>query len=284
MNNALIKLRDGRDIGFRHYGKPHGKPVFFFHGIPGSRFQHPPDIDLLKTADIRLITLERPGYGLSTDMPGRTLNDWPQDVLDVAQVLDIERFAIIGISGGGPYALACAHAYPQRLSAIALVSSLGDISGNPMDVNLTAGCAFSAAKYAPWLVRGALSLMGPMLSFYVEGILENFLLSLPKADKEVLNRPDIRSMMMADLSESIRGGANGYAQDIEILSQPWGFSPKDIKVPVLLWHGLEDSIVPPQMARDLIKTFPNCQGHMIDNGGHFIVFNHTKEILKSLMQ
>jgi pimeloyl-ACP methyl ester carboxylesterase len=106
--NNVFRLRDGRALGYAEYGDPGGTPVFFFHGSPGSRLQRHPDASIASELGTRIITIDRPGYGLSDFQPERTLLDWPADVAQLADALHIERFAAIGLSGGGPYLLACA--------------------------------------------------------------------------------------------------------------------------------------------------------------------------------
>src|SRR5512136_1888696 len=116
-----ITLHDGRTLAYAEYGDPHGKPVFFFHGSPGSRLFTPPD-EVTKHQHVRLICTDRPGYGASTFQLGRRLLDWPQDINDLAEALRIKKFYIVGHSGGGPYTLACAYALPDRILAAATLS------------------------------------------------------------------------------------------------------------------------------------------------------------------
>src|SRR5437868_4337089 len=113
--DTVFRLRDGRALGYAEYGDPGGTPVFFFHGSPGSRLQRHPDPSITSSFGARIITVDRPGYGRSDFQPGRRLLDWPADAAQLADALSIERFAAIGLSGGGPYLLACAYAMPERL-------------------------------------------------------------------------------------------------------------------------------------------------------------------------
>src|SRR5258708_37156679 len=110
----LIHLRDGRALGYADFGALTGKPVFFFHGFPGSRLQHAPGDSIATSLGAHIITIDRPGFGLSAFQPGRTLLDWPNDVAALADALEIDQFAAIGLSGGGPYLLACAYKIPRR--------------------------------------------------------------------------------------------------------------------------------------------------------------------------
>ncbi len=124
--NQQIKLRDGRSLGYAEYGTPVGKPVFYFHGFPSSRLDWPLfDTDAIAARlNARIIAADRPGYGLSDFKRGRKILDWPDDVVELADALQIDRFAVLGISGGGPYAEACSFKIPQRLSATAIVCGM----------------------------------------------------------------------------------------------------------------------------------------------------------------
>ncbi len=111
-----LQLRDGRRLGYVDYGDPAGRPVLLFPGVPGSRLQGHPDRSIAGALGVRLIGVDRPGYGLSDDKRGRTLLDWPDDVVTLADHLGLERFALLSISGGGAYAAACAWKIPERLA------------------------------------------------------------------------------------------------------------------------------------------------------------------------
>jgi len=126
-SNKQIKLKDGRMLGYAEYGAPEGKPVFYFHGFPGSRLDWPfSDADDSATQlNARIIAVDRPGMGLSDFKRGREIRDWPDDVAEVSDMLQLDRFAVLGISGGGPYAASCAYKIPERLTAMAIVSGMG---------------------------------------------------------------------------------------------------------------------------------------------------------------
>jgi len=125
LSSHRLELGDGRRLGYVEYGDPAGRPVLLFPGVPGSRLQGHPDRSIAAALGARLIGIDRPGYGLSDVQPGRTILDWPDDVEALADYLGMERSAVISISGGGPYAAACAWKIPQRLTTVALVSAMG---------------------------------------------------------------------------------------------------------------------------------------------------------------
>src|SRR5215211_6909814 len=128
-HDRVMRLTDGRRLGYAEYGDPTGRPVFFFHGFGTSRVICPRDDELARNLGARLIAVDRPGIGWSDALPGRRLLDWPTDVAQLANQLGLDRFAIVGWSGGGPYAAACGHALADRVRVVGLVSSPAPISG-----------------------------------------------------------------------------------------------------------------------------------------------------------
>ena len=127
MDTHTVHLADGRALAWTEAGEHSGSPVFSFHGLPGSRFQRHPDGGIARSRGLRLIHVERPGFGLSSPRPGRTLAEWPRDVAALADALGIGRFAVLGISGGGPFALACASLLPERVSACVTLGGVTDM-------------------------------------------------------------------------------------------------------------------------------------------------------------
>src|SRR5215467_7104128 len=127
ITDNIISLRDGRTLGYAEYGDSNGKPVFFFHGLPGSRLQRHPDESIATGLGARIITIDRPGYGLSDFQQARILLDWPDDVTQLANSLQLDQFAAIGLSGGGPYLLSCAYKMPERITTATIISGMGPI-------------------------------------------------------------------------------------------------------------------------------------------------------------
>ena len=114
-SNQTLRLESGRSLGYAEWGDASGFPLVHFHGSSSSRLEHPVQPEVLE--GVRLVTIDRPGHGLSEFQPERTLLDWPRDVAALTDHLGIERFAVSGWSAGGPYALACAYRMPEQLHA-----------------------------------------------------------------------------------------------------------------------------------------------------------------------
>ena len=280
-----ITLRDGRKLGYAEYGDPTGKPVFLFHGAPGSRLSRHPDASIARNLSARIITVDRPGMGLSSYKPGRRLLDWPADVAELAVALYLDRFAVIGVSGGGPYAAACAYTLPQRLTAVALVSSVGPFD----DPNLINGLTreqrlqFTLAKRFPWLVRMLMDWESRRMPATPTAIMQKVERMYPSCDVAVVKQPGMIEMIVEDTREVFRQGARGFVEDCRILASPWGFHPSNITIPVHLWHGEADESVLVATGRYLAQTIPDCHATFYPGEGHLLLFNHWQEILSTVL-
>jgi pimeloyl-ACP methyl ester carboxylesterase len=149
-----ITLPDGRTLCYADLGDADGAPVLMMHGTPGYRLNWKALPEYPFLPGVRLIAPDRPGYGLSSPRPGATYADWPADVAALADALHLDRFAVLGGSGGGPPALACGWAMPERVERIALVSSVGPpVHAVLRAVNRTNRTAYALARHVPWLMR-----------------------------------------------------------------------------------------------------------------------------------
>ena len=279
--DGILRLRDGRGLAYAEYGTPAGKPVFYFHGFPGSRLGAQIADDAAGRLGLRVIALDRPGLGRSEFKAGRTIVDWVADVADATDGLKIDRFAVMGHSGGGPYVAACALKIPQRLTAAAIVSGLG-----PLDVPRALDgmsrrnrLTFTLFQRLPWLTRPA---MWYMARQDTERMLSQMSADLAEPDKEVLARPEVRAAERADLAEAFRQGSRGPAWELRLLSRPWGFRLEDIGADIHLWHGEADAWVPPSLARYQARALPNSRATFLPGEGHYLLCDHIEEILARL--
>jgi pimeloyl-ACP methyl ester carboxylesterase len=277
-----LRLPDGRRLGVAEYGDPDGAPVFHFHGMPGSRLQFHPDAALARGRGVRVLALDRPGLGLSDPQPKRRLIDWPRDVEAAADALGIERFGVIGLSGGGPYAAACAALIPHRLTTVTLVSPLGpvDTRGRLRTMAPLPRVYLSLAARAPALL--------PLVS-YPFLVLARFpalvrfgrpFAGISASDRRELRAlPHIQEMFRRDFVEATRQGIGGVLDDARVAARPWGFALESIRLPVTLWYGGRDAMTPPLMERRLARAIPICRVKLIENAGHFLFFHYLKDIL-----
>jgi pimeloyl-ACP methyl ester carboxylesterase len=249
-----------------------------------ARLLRPPD-EITAAAGVRLIVLERPGFGLSDPLPSQGLLEWPDDVAALAEGLGLERFALVGGSQAGPYAAACAFRLPKRLTAVALVSALAPFEAPGVMEGMAAPLRMlpALARRAPGLLRWMNRMAAGMARRNPEGFIQRTFGSLPEADQAILRQhPGLRAAMAADAREIFRQGGDGVTQNIRAVCGPWGFRLEDIRVPVVVWQGEADPNVPPAMGRYLARTIPNARAHFVPGAGHFLGFSHWGEILVSL--
>jgi pimeloyl-ACP methyl ester carboxylesterase len=278
-----ITLADKRKLGYAEYGDPQGKPVLYFPGTPSSRLLHPP-IEQTTALGVHLFVLERPGYGLSDFQKERQLLDWPEDVSAFADAEGIDRFPVIGVSGGGPYAAVCAYSIPQRVTRAAIVSGVGptDLPGSTAEMPRIRQLGAMVARHAPRLLGAVLWLVAnPQRN--PERFFDRMAAGNSPVDQKVISQPEIRAMLMENYTEATRPGIRGFAQDSIILSNPWGFPVEDIAIPVFLWHGEEDANVSISAARTLARRIPNCRATFLPEKGHWLFYECWEDILRSVL-
>jgi pimeloyl-ACP methyl ester carboxylesterase len=283
-----IILGDGRALGFAEYGDPKGKPVFYCHGFPASRLEAELTASVAARIGVRVVAADRPGFGRSDFRPDRSITDWPDDLGELADRLGIERFAVLGVSGGGPYALACALRLPARLTRVGLVCGLGPLAATGLlrEMGWPARVSFGLARRMPLLLRLLYEgLLGPPLRRYPEAAMKLLTVAAPAADREVLARPEVRRILAASIGEAFRPGMRGATWEMGLYGRPWGFAPEEIAVPVRLWHGTADGTVPFSHGRHLAAALPNCRPVFAEGEGHFTLpIGHMEEILRTLSE
>jgi pimeloyl-ACP methyl ester carboxylesterase len=280
-----VELPDGRRLGYAEYGHSNGSPILFFHGVPGSRLSGLLAGVLAAPLGGRVIAIDRPGYGLSDFHPRRHLADWPADVSAFAKALGLDRFAVFGHSGGGPYAAATAYALPERVTSAAIVSGMGPVTTREAWRQMTPRQRFTrfVARRAA-LVRMAMAQTAGQITTDAEAYLIGRDGITPEVDLEVLRRPTIRAMLKEDLQEAFAQGAGAAAYDIGLLARPWGFALEQIRVPVHIWHGERDRIVPVWLGRQVAAAIPNSHARFIRDAGHMLFVDRMDDILGTLVE
>jgi pimeloyl-ACP methyl ester carboxylesterase len=281
----ILRLKDGRSLAYAEYGDPHGKPVFFFHGIPGSRLFRPPD-EVTERLGVRLITTDRPGSGLSTYQRGRRITDWPTDLAQLADHLGIDKFHVAGHSGGGPYTSACAWALPERVLGAAILSGAGPADAREALQSMSPlnRLAFSIGGALPWPVwRLLVWYLYRMGHDHPEYLFERASGDRPQADMQVLNGRGVLELSYAAQSEGLRQGTRGFALEARLLVRPWGFRLEEMRVPVHVWHGSQDVDTPVAMGRAVAARIPDSQLTVCPGEGHMLLFPHWEEILTQLI-
>jgi pimeloyl-ACP methyl ester carboxylesterase len=280
----VLRLSDGRRLGYAQYGDRRGAPVLFFHGTPGSRRVARCADQAARRRGIRLIAPDRPGFGLSDFQPARTLGAWPADVVELADALGIDRFAVAGVSGGGPYVAACASRLAGRLTHAGIVSGVGPLDDPALAAELsrTWRAGFAVVRRLPAAVRLGLGLASLGLRRAPGCVLASIAASLPEVDRAILARPEVRALLLDDAREALRQGTRGAVQELVLFSRPWDVRLGRIRMPVRLWHGEADAQVPLAIARRLAAALPDCRASFVPGAGHLWVLDHLDEVLAAL--
>lgn len=284
--SQTITLKDGRTLGFAEKGPSSGKPVFHFNGYPGSRLEITLiDNNILNKLNIRLIGVDRPGMGLSDYHKGRSILGWPDDILELANHLNLEKFAVEGVSGGSPYSLACAFKIPEHLTSCAVIGGIG-----PMDFKKVVGnrALYFIIKHLYFLLQISMYFQGRTARNVKKMELKwkKSFDNLPKADQNILNDPANFSMFLEEGAEAFRQGSKGVSYEGRLYAFPWQFNLEDIKtdLKIYIFHGELDTIVPISIAKSVSELIPNCTNIFYPDEGHYSVpLNHIEEILKMLL-
>ena len=273
--SMVVRLRDGRSIAVEEYGNPLGPVVLYFHGWPASRLE----AGLIPDLPVRLLAFDRPGYGRSTPQPGRTLLDWPRDVAEVADRLGLDRFHVVGLSGGAPYAVACAYALPHCVLGAALVCPVPPSHGvHPRAPGI--GHLFRLGRH-PVLTHRLFSMVRPLLRRRI--ITPRTLVggSLLDSDRACLDKQTLSNLARA-WREGIGRSVQGALTDAQIYAREWHVPLGKITVPTDLWYGGQDSLIPLH-ALAPFEAIPGIRLHVLPNEGHYsLAICHAATILRHL--
>ncbi|MGZ4274987.1 MAG: alpha/beta fold hydrolase [Solirubrobacteraceae bacterium] len=293
ISTATTTAADGRTLAFCQWGDPDGAPVFSLHGTPGSRLSRHPDEEVYRRAGVRAITYDRAGYGLSTRLPGRSIAHAAADVATIADALGIDRFAVTGGSGGAPHALACGALLPGRV--IRCASVVGPAPYGPGGLgrdDWLRGMVEGNVREFEWSLAGEDALR-PKLEQETREMLANLgkeqenplgeAYEVSKSDLEMLTRGGVREMLDSSFREGCEQSIDGFVDDDLSITMPWGFDVAAITVPVAVWYGLQDTLVPAPHGEWLARTIPDPQVVILD-GGHFAIYDRLDELLAWLMQ
>jgi pimeloyl-ACP methyl ester carboxylesterase len=283
-----IQLVDGRTLTFDEYGTADGFPVVYMHGTPGARIEwlmFGTD-DMACAANVRLIVPDRPGIGLSQFQPERKISGWPDDVRQLADHLGLERFAVLGISGGCPYVLACAVRMPERIASVGVVSGIGphNIPGltDGMNPNALRTLHMSVERPAVfrliWWIQGLLARLSPRL--FAAQAASVF----TPVDQQFLHQHDFAERFVAVIREALLQGTKPLRQDVALMVSPWDFDPHEVRVPVVMWQGGVDTDATPAMARYLTEQIPHARLTFLEEEGHIsLSARHMPAILSAVV-
>lgn len=279
--DQTLTLSDGRTLGYAEYGDPDGVPGFYFHGHPGSRLEAQLAHDAAVERGLRVIALDRPGYGRSDFQPGRRILDWPNDVAEAADKLGVREASVVGASGGGPYALACGYAQPEQFTSVGLVSGVGPYSAPHATDGLRwqNRVAYKLGARFPFIARLIMRSMARRVKRDPERVVKLIAGAMSGPDAEIVARPEIGKVLEDVVTEAFRQGHEGAALDVVLIGSPWGFDVSEVKAQVFLWQGEVDVLVTPSMGRYMAENIPDCKARFFPGEGHLLVVDHIGEIL-----
>jgi pimeloyl-ACP methyl ester carboxylesterase len=279
----IIHVADGREVAVDRWGDPAGMPVFLLHGTPGSRRGPRPRPSVLHRLGINLICYDRPGYGRSSRHRGRTVADAAADVCAIADSLGVDQFCVVGRSGGGPHALACAaQLTPRVLSAAILVGiAPSDAQGLHWDAGMTESNVSEYTRDNPAAVAHDLSMRAEQIGNDPESMIEFLFPELTAPDRRVVGDVAIRRQLIDTYAEACSNGPHGWIDDVLAFRCPWGFDLSAIQAPVIFWHGSEDVFSPVAHTYWLAERIPSAvvEVKVQPNAAHF----NAVEVLPSIL-
>ena len=284
-NGATVRTGDGRTLAYAETGDSGGAPIFVFHGLPGSRSDVERSFgrDVLAGSGVRVIGIDRPGFGASDFQPNRRFDDWPADVAAVADQLGIDRFGVLGYSGGGPYVVACVHALPDRLTFAGIVSGDGPAETPHFrdGMGKTDAIMTRLARLAPPLARLAIAQATKQAERSGEKFSGNFDKELSPPDLEIHKDPATRQAVREIFLESTRSGPAGVVHDYRIWARPSGLPFEEVDFPVRVWHGDADAIVPMHHAEYVVGRLANAELTVLPGVGHLHTLERWREFLSA---
>jgi pimeloyl-ACP methyl ester carboxylesterase len=282
-----LQLPDGRTVGFAEYGSPEGNALVYCQGYPGSRLEATALAAHAAQAQLRVLSLDRPGFGCSSFHAGRSLLDWPHDLVAVTERLGINRFAVVGTSGGAPYALACAQQIPERLLACGIVSAIAPLTVGTTDMHWQNRVVVFLVQRTPWLLTPLLG--GAARPFrderHARAAMRKVMRHMRLPDQEALQAHGLVDVLAASAREAYRQGVRGAVYEARLYARDWGFRLEDIAFqPLYLWHGARDTFAPIGMAHAMAGKLAHCQATYYPNEGHIsTLLNHQPEFFAALL-
>ncbi|MCK0174157.1 alpha/beta fold hydrolase [Mycolicibacterium sp. F2034L] len=281
-----IAVDDDRRIGFAEFGDPRGRAVFWLHGTPGARRQIPAEARAIaEEENLRLIGIDRPGIGSSTPHQYPNVLAFADDLRIIADTLGIDRMAVIGLSGGGPYALACAAAMPERVIGAGIIGGVAPTIGPDA---IGGGLMKLGSRVAPFLevastpIRLTAGTLIRLIRPVADPALYIYAAVSPEPDRRMLVRPEFRAMFLDDLLNGSRKQLAAPFADVVAFARDWGFRLEDVKVTVRWWHGDVDHIIPFAHGQHCVARLPDAELHPVSGESHLGGLGQARAILMSM--
>ena len=284
---GFVTTPAGRRVAWTIAGARDGLPVVYLHGGIGTPIERSPQLDeLITRLRIRHVTIARPGFGRSDPAARRAITDFPADLANVVDHLGLRRFVVVGVSSGGPYALASALAMPERIAAIGVVSCLSPHQPphecRAMTPHLRWGLR-TVVERPQFVERGARRLIR-FLERNQRTAARLTMFGANRSDRTLLADAQVRDTAMGSFLQAAAGGVRGMIDDYGLCCSPWGFDVAEIESEIHLWHGADDEFVPLEHARRLAQALPRCQVKIGTDDGHFFYRRRMADVLATLVE
>jgi pimeloyl-ACP methyl ester carboxylesterase len=282
----IVAVERDRVIAYERWGDPEGQPMFLLHGTPGCRLNRHPDATLWPKLGLHVVTIDRPGYGGSVALPGRRVSHAGHDVAAVADALGLERFLVVGSSGGGPHALACAAELCHRVLACAAVASAAPLL--PSEVEDLIGVNRESLRILAEQGRpGMIDFLGSLRDHFLAdpvGALEAQLADAPAADIQWNQREDVRTVRSEAILEALRPGVQGWVDDsVSIFGEDWNIDVSRVSCPVRFWHSDDDKNGPLAAIQRLVDSVPGATLTVWSGQGHSAPARNMEQVLADLL-
>jgi len=277
-------LQDGRKLGYATYGNPNGFPIIYCHGSQRSRLEMHYDMAFANDNDLNIITVDRPGHGLSDYNAKGTILSFATDVKQLAAHLNITQFSVAGMSAGAPFALGIAYLFPKYVVKATIISGFAPFTDKSKTyLKKEVKTMLNLAKSAPFLLRLMLKIQAKRLKKRPKKALNGFLKIMSEPDQDILKNDAVLRIIENMFVEAFRNGSKGVAHEIsKILVNDWNFPLHEIKVPVAFWQGENDHNVPPEWATLMQQEIKQASLKSYPNEGHLLIFKYATELFTQL--
>jgi pimeloyl-ACP methyl ester carboxylesterase len=270
-----LRLSDGRSLDVEVSGPDGATPLVVHHGTPGERSQYPPFAAAAAAKGLRYVSYSRPGYGGSSRQPGRAVADWAADTAAILAHLSADRCYTVGASGGGPHALACAALSADRVLACATVAGVGPFGAEGLDFLQGMGREnheeFGAALAGPAELQAYLEREAASLAEITGQRVATAFGDLVSAVDVAALTGDFAAFVAASFRRALANGIWGWFDDDVVFTRPWGFELASINVPVVVWQGGQDRMVPFAHGQWLAAHLPSARAMLLLAEGHLSI-------------
>ena len=279
-----IILKDNRKLGFAEYGNTEGFPIIHCHGSQSSRLEMHYDMSFAIENDLRIITIDRPGHGISDFNPEGSILSFAKDVNQLTEYLELDKFSVAGMSAGSPFALGISYLFPENIYKTSIISGFAPFNKESKKcLSKDVKMMLNLAKTFPFLLKMLLKIQVKQLNKNPKKALKGFLKIMGQPDQEILKNHSVMEVIENMFTEAFRNGSKGVAYEISnLLVREWDFKLDEIRVPVTFWQGEKDNNVPYEWAELMNNEINNSKLKKYPEEGHLIIFQHAEEIFTDL--